>query len=45
MNDNIKPTSIYVQRPVPIHQQEKVKEELDRMMSLNVIEEANSPTD
>ena len=45
MNDNIKPTSIYVPGPVPIHQQEKVKEELDRMMSLNVIEEANSPTD
>ena len=45
MNDNIKPTSIYVPRPVPIHQQEKDKEELDRMMSLNVIEEANSPTD
>ena len=39
-----KPYSIYVPRPVPIHLQTRVKEELDKMIKLGVIEEAMYPT-
>ena len=34
------PYSIYVPRPVPIHLQVRVKEELDKIINLGVIEEA-----
>ena len=42
---NVKPYSIYVPRPVPIHLKARVKEELDKMINLGVIEEAIYPTE
>ena len=41
----MKPYSIYVPRPEPIHLQARVKEELDKMINLGVIEEAIYPTE
>ena len=45
LRENVEPYSINVLRPVPIHLQAEVRNELDKMVRLSVIEEAIGPTD
>ena len=45
MKDGVKPYAINVPRPIPIHQQQQVKEELEKMKDLGVIQEAIGPTE
>ena len=45
INRNMKPYSIYVPIPLPIHLRAPVKEEIDKMINLGVIEEAIYPTE
>ena len=45
MKDGVKLYAINVPRPIPIHQQQQVKEELENMIDLGVIQEAIGPTE
>ena len=45
MKDGVKPYAINVPRPIPIHQKQQVKEEIDNMIDLGVIQEAIGPTE
>ena len=45
IKEGIKPYSINVPRPVPVHQQTEVQNELQKMIELGVIEEACGPTE
>ena len=45
MKDGVKPYAINVPRPIPIHQQQQVKEEIEKMIDLGVIQEAIGPTE
>lgn len=44
MKDGVKPYEINLPRPIHIHQQKEVKEEIDKMIDLGVIQEAIGPT-
>ena len=45
MKDGVKPYAIHVPRPIPIHQQQQVKEYIEKMIDLGVIQEAIGPTE
>ena len=43
MKDGVKPYAINVPRHIPIHQQQQVKEEIEKIIDLGVIQEAIGP--
>ena len=44
LKDAAKPCTLYAPRRVPVHQQSKVQQDLNRMESLGVISKVHEPT-